>query len=500
MHLPDDEFASLCQRVTNFATQYWESVDSLPVRCSAKPGDVMAKLPASAPMAGADAGEWDRVFADLNSIVVPGLTHWQSPNFFGFFPANISGPAILGELITACLGVQGMMWSTSPACTEVEIRILDWLVEMLGLPPSFLSTAANPASTGGGVIQSTASESTLSALVAARRRARRGSADPSKMTLYTSNQAHSSIMKAAMVAGFADGCADFSRIRLVDVGPNFAMRPDALLAAMQADRAAGLVPIFVAATIGTTGTTAVDPIAEIASTIDAASTGMSFRPWLHTDAAHSGAALICPELRWMSQGLERSDSFCFNPHKWLLTNFDCDCFWTSDRASLIESMSITPEYLRNEASDAGTVTDFRDWHIPLGRRFRSLKLWLVIRHYGVEGLRTYIRQHIDLAKTFESLVRSDPRFELIGDRTVNLVCFRLRPLPNEKPADTDHRNRTLLETINATGKAFLIHTVTPPVANEPPKLVLRMSIGAVRTQEEHIRATWTLITHSAARG
>jgi len=489
MHLPDDQFADLSARIVAFARHYWNSLESLPVRPPTSPGDVLAQLPTEAPRHGADAAEWDRVFSDLESIVLPNLTHWQSPNFFAFFPANISGPAILGELLSACLGVQGMMWSTSPACTEVEIRILDWLVEMLGLPSSFLSTNHN----GGGVIQSTASESTLAALVAARRRTRKAGVDASMMTLYASNQAHSSIVKAAMIAGFADDGNDRSHLRLIDVGPAFGMRCDALAAAMKEDIAAGLVPIFIAATIGTTGTTAVDPIPEIADAIDVVAAHLPSRPWLHVDAAHSGAALICPEFRWMSAGVERADSFCFNPHKWLLTNFDCDCFWTSDRASLIGSMSITPEYLRNEASDAGTVTDFRDWHIPLGRRFRSLKLWLVIRHYGVEGLQAFIREHVEFAAMFEALVRADPRFEIVGERTVNLVCFRLGPVAHETSTQTDARNRALIDRINATGRAYLIHTVTPPVDDQPAKFILRMSIGAVRTRQHHVRDTWSLI-------
>lgn len=487
-HMSDEQFQSLIGRVVAFAQDYWSRLEELPVRSTVKPGEVMAKMPARAPMKGADPQEWNRVFEDLESIVVPGLTNWQSPNFFAFFPANISEPAIVGELLSACMGVQGMMWATSPACTEVEVRVLDWLVEMLGLPESFLSTSPN----GGGVIQATASESTLAALLAARRRARRSGVDASKMTLYTSNQAHSSIMKAAMVAGFADGADDFSRVRMVDVNHDFSMRTESLAARMREDRDAGFVPIFVCGTIGTTGTTAVDPIEAIARVIDE-QVKDGHRPWLHVDAAHSGAALVCPEFRWMSRGVDRADSFCFNPHKWLLTNFDCDCFWTSDRGSLIESMSITPEYLRNAASDAGTVTDYRDWHVPLGRRFRSLKLWLVIRHYGVEGLRAFVRSHISMAQVFESLVRRDDRFEIVAPRTVNLVCFRLRPLEGEPAAQTDARNRRLLERVNATGKMYMIHTVVPRVENRPPTFTLRMAIGAVRTKEEHVRAAWETI-------
>lgn len=486
------QFRELGYRMVDEIAAYWDTLqqypESLPVLSRAQPNDIARQLPQRAPE---HAEAWDTIFADIERIIKPGLTHWQHPNFYAFFPANISGPAVLGELLSAGLGVQGMLWATSPACTELETRVLDWLAAALNLPDSFLSTSP----TGGGVIQGTASEAVLAALVASRHRAVKllGPAAAHNLCIYTSSQAHSSVVKAAMIAGFALSPDDRSRVRLIDVNTNYQLHPDLLEAAMRADLARGLTPAFVCASVGTTGCTGIDDIASIASVI--ARTHSS--TWFHVDAAHAGAACICPEYQPWLTGIDRADSFCFNPHKWLLTNFDCDCFWTRDRASLIASMSITPEYLRNAATDSGAVFDYRDWHVPLGRRFRSLKLWFVLRHYGLEGLRAYIREHMRLAQLFESLVTADDRFELAAPRTMNLVCFRLRPLPSESPADTDARNKQLLDAINASGLAYLTHTslptITPQKTPGPSRLVLRMAIGAATTQEPHVRATWHLI-------
>ncbi|XVJ61158.1 MAG: aspartate aminotransferase family protein [Tepidisphaera sp.] len=486
---------------------YWDRLPSLPVLSQAKPGEVLAKLPDHPPEAGSGTSQafWDDIRRDLDAIVVPGLTHWQHPGFFAYFPANISTPAIVGELLSAGLGVQGMLWLTSPACTEIETRVLDWLREMLGLPACFDSRSSlNGGSNGGGVIQGTASEATLSALVAARDRARRSLSSQAanaaprlrpEYTVYASTQAHSSIMKAAMIAGIADSAADTRHVRLIDVDDAYAMRTDLLEAALREDLAAGLTPCFVCANVGTTATTAMDPIGGIAAALDRvfAASGRP-RPWLHVDAAHAGAAAVCPEFRPMLKGVEHADSFCFNPHKWLLTNFDCDCFYVKDRRPLIDALSITPDYLRNQASDSGAVIDYRDWQIPLGRRFRALKLWFVIRAFGVEGLQAHIRRTVALAAQFEALVRADDRFEIVAPRTVNLVCFRLK--------GSDDLNRTLVDTINASGRAFLIHTVVPTRPMSPGKpaktLILRLAVGAPATEQAHIDAVWDQIKQTAS--
>ncbi|HEX8877354.1 MAG TPA: pyridoxal-dependent decarboxylase [Phycisphaerales bacterium] len=478
-HMTPEEFRVLGHRMVDAVADYMTRVESMPVLPACKPGDVLRQLPTSAPEAPGGVPGWDAIFADIERVILPSITNWQSPHFYGFFPANASGPAILGELLAAGLGVQGMLWLTSPACTELEMRVLDWLVDALGLPDAFrheprsLEPGAKPM--GGGVIQSTASDATLVALLAARERARRDGRG-GHLTLYTSTQAHSSVIKAAMIAGLAANPEDRTHLRLIDTDHAFAMDASKLEAAVRADLAAGRTPAYVCATIGTTSSTAVDPVVDIAMALRR--TGCE-RAWLHVDAAHSGSALICPELRSMAAGVEHADSFCFNPHKWLLTNFDCDCFFTRDRAALLGALSITPEYLRNSATDTGAI-DFRDWQVPLGRRFRALKLWFVIRHYGLEGLRAYIREHVRLAALFEELVRSDDRFEIVAPRTANLVCFRLKA--------GDDATKKLLDRLNASRRLYMTHTVLPGVGS-----TIRMAIGSAMTQERHVRAAWDLI-------
>lgn len=489
------EFRAAGYQMVDAIAAYWEKLErdpgSVPVLARVKPGEIAAKLPERAP----EHGEaWEAMFGDIERVVMPGITHWQHPNFYAFFPANVSAPAVLGEMLSAGLGVQGMLWATSPACTEIETRVLDWLGQAVGLPESFLSPSAN----GGGVIQGTASEAALAALVAARHRCVKRGRTGRDVCVYTSTQAHSSIVKAAMIAGFADGPEDRTRVRLIGVDRTFAMRADELEAAMRADITAGLTPGFVCASVGTTSCTAIDDVDAIARAIEAAGARDA---WLHVDAAHAGAACVCPEFQWWLRGVERAESFCFNPHKWLLTNFDCDCFWTRDRASLIGSMSITPEYLRNAASESGAVFDYRDWHVPLGRRFRSLKLWFVMRHYGLEGLRGYIREHMRLAEMLENWVRSDARFEVAAPRTMNLVCLRLRQRAGESAAMVDARTKRVMDAINTSGAAYLTHTTLPSLDEAGrtvgTRLVMRVAIGATMTREEHVREVWDLLCAQA---
>ncbi|MBK8979673.1 MAG: aspartate aminotransferase family protein [Planctomycetes bacterium] len=484
-----ETFRALGHRAVDWVADYLARVESFPVRSQQAPGELLRALPEHAPERGLAASgdraeSWDAVFADLDRLILPGVTHWQSPNFYAYFPCSASGPAIVGELLSAGLGIQGMLWATSPAATELETRVLDWLGEAIGLPATFRGSA------GGGCIQGTASESTLVAMVAARRRVlqRAAGGDPRALVAYTSTQGHSSIVKAAMIAGLctdAGGCNEdgMQTVRFVGVDARLAMDPAALAAAVRADVAAGRTPFFVCATVGTTSSTAMDPLGPVAEALS----GTPFfgqGGWLHVDAAFAGAACICPEHRHLLTGVEHADSVCFNPHKWLLTNFDCSSFWTRDRASLVDALSVTPEYLRNRATESGDVIDYRDWQIPLGRRFRALKLWLVLRHFGLDGLRAHIRHHVELARLFESLVRADARFEIAAPTTLSLVCFRLR--------GDDDRNRELLECLNASGHAYLSHTTLPDPAGSP-RFVLRMAIGAAATEERHVRATWERI-------
>lgn len=498
------DFRRLGHQAVDWIADYLERVESLPVRSATAPGELLRQLPPGAPAHGFTSdGDWQSVFADLDRLIVPGLTHWQSPNFHAYFPCNVSAPGFVGEILSAGLNVNAMLWLTSPAATELEIRVMDWLAELLALPSSFRSTGRWGAPwegggerRGGGVIQSTASDAAVVALCAARTRvlacaanqtSGSSTADATRLVVYTSVHAHSSITKACMIAGLIRGPSDRSRLRLIPGDATHALRPDLLEAAIRDDLASGLIPCLVVATVGTTSSGAIDSIPAIAGVMER--TGIASRgAWLHIDAAWAGAAAICPEHRSLLAGVEHGDSLCFNPHKWLLTNFDCDAFWTRDRASLIEALSITPEYLRNAASASHDVIDYRDWQIPLGRRFRALKLWLVMRAFGAEGLRAYVREHIRLGGLFESLVRADARFELAAPRSLSLVCFRLRV------GGGDDASRVLLERVNASGRAFLSHTMLPSAESAASsRFVLRMAIGGSFTREPHVREAWRLI-------
>ena len=467
-HMTPEEFRRHGRAVVDWIADYMERVETFPVLSRVAPGEIRAKIPAEPPAAGES---FAAMLDDVDRLILPGITHWQSPKFFAYFPSNNSGPSILGELLSAGLGVQGMLWATSPACTELETHVLDWLVGMLGLPAKFRSDSA-----GGGVIQDTASSAALCALLVARERATGFRANETgadgSLTAYASTQAHSSIEKAVKVTGLGR-----ENLRLVDVDEKFAMRPDALARAIAKDRQAGKTPAFVAATVGSTSSNAMDPLPEI---------GRICREegiWLHVDAAMSGTAALCPEFRWIQEGVEAADSYCFNPHKWMFTNFDCDAFWVADRAALIKTLSVLPEYLRNQATESGAVFDYRDWHIPLGRRFRALKLWFVIRHYGVEGLQGHVRRHVELAQKFRSWVERSDRFELAAPAPLNLVCFR--------HVGGDAINRQLVEALNASGKLYLTHTTLDD------KYTIRMSIGQSGTEERHVADAWQAIEEMA---
>jgi aromatic-L-amino-acid decarboxylase len=467
-HMTPEELRQQGRATVDWVASYLERVEDLPVLSSAAPGQIRSKLPASPPE---HPEAFEDVLADLESILLPGITHWQSPNFFAFFPANSSGPSVLGELVSAGLGVQGMMWATSPACTELETHVLDWLVQMLALPDRFLSTGA-----GGGVIQDSASSATLCALLAARERVTGGQSNKKgieqTLTVYASSQAHSSVEKAVSIAGLGA-----ENLRAVAVDDNLAMNPDELESLIAADESRGARPVMVVSTAGTTSTMAFDPLVQIADLCARRNV------WLHVDAAMAGTAGLCPELRWIHDGLERADSYCFNPHKWMFTNFDCDAFYVADRSALISALGILPEYLRNPASESGAVIDYRDWQIPLGRRFRALKLWFVIRHYGVEGLRHHVRQHVELAGEFASWLAADNRLELLQPQNLNLICWRHR--------DGNAATEKLLERINSSG-IYLTHTKIDDV------VWVRMSIGQTRTERRHVEGAWRVIREALA--
>ncbi len=461
-HMPLDEFRRRGYQVVDWLADYLAGVEDLPVMSRATPGSVRAALPDRAPE---HPEPFEDVLRDLDDVILPGITHWQSPNWYAYFPANSSPPSILGEMVTSGLGVQGMLWSTSPAATELESVVLDWLVDLLGLPETW-RTATGP---GGGVIQMSASDAAVVALVTARQvAAAGGSVDD--LVAYASDQTHSSVEKGARIAGYR-------HLRIIETDDVFAMRPDRLQEAIAADRAVGLKPAFVAATVGTTATTAIDPVRTVAGI--ARDEGM----WCHVDAAYAGNAMICPEFRHHQDGIELVDSYSFNPHKWMFTNFDCSVFYVADRAPLIETMSILPPYLRNKASESGEVIDYRDWHVPLGRRFRALKLWFVLRHYGAEGLRHHIRRHIELAQGLARRIGSDPRFAIVAPHPFGLVVFR-------HVAGNDATAR-LAGALNDGGEVAVSPTTLGDTA------AIRVTVGQTNTEQRHVDRLWDLINELA---
>ena len=469
-----NEFRANGHEVIELIAQYLETIESRPVSSNISPGDVRKQLPEHPPTA---PEPFSAVLADVNDIVIPGLTHWQHPNFFAYFPGNSSYPSILADLLTAGLGVQGMSWVTSPACTEVETLMLDWMHELLGLPDKFRSTTDS----GGGVIQGSASEATLSSILAARWRATGGAVntdgDTSRLVAYCTSQAHSSIEKGLRIAGIGT-----RNIRIVDHDENFAMIPSALEALVRDDKAKGLVPFWVCSTHGTTSSGAIDPTTKIAPI--AHEHGL----WLHVDSAMHGIAALAPEFRWVNNGMEFADSYCTNPHKWMGINFDCDLFWVADRQALLGALSILPEYLRSAAAQAGAAIDYRDWQIPLGRRFRSLKLWFAIRTEGTAYFQNLVRQHVEFTQRLAKLVAADSRFAIVAPHPLNLLCLRV---VGTSEADGDARTDALIEAANATGEALFTRTVLDE------RSVLRFSIGSRSTEWRHVEAAWGLLQSRA---
>src|SRR5690349_18714190 len=465
-----EQFRQHGHEVVDWIADYWSRVSTFPVRSRVSPGDVRAQLPAAPPEEGEP---FAAVLADLDRVVLPGVTHWQHPGFFGYFPANTSGPSVLGDLVSAGLGVQGMSWVTSPAATELEQHVLDWFAGLLGLPEAFLSTG-----TGGGVVQDSSSGANLVALLSALHRASggatvRGGVDPDRATVYVTSETHSSMEKAVRIAGLGTDA-----VRIVEVDGDLAMRPSALAARLRRDVDRGFTPVPVCATVGTTSTTAIDPLAELGPICREADV------WLHVDAAYAGVSGVVPELRELQAGVEWADSYTTDAHKWLLTGFDATLFWVADRAALTGALSILPEYLRNAATDAGAVVDFRDWQVPLGRRFRALKLWFVLRWYGAEGLRAHIRSHVAWAQELAAWADADDRFDVVTPHPLSLVCLRPRW---GQGVDADVATMTLLERLDDGGEVFLTHTT---VGGRP---VLRVAIGAPATTHADVERVWALL-------
>ena len=465
-----DDFRRHAHQLADWMADYFRDVGTLPVTPGVEPGEVVRQIIATPPE---HAEPFDAMMRDFREVIMPGVTHWNHPGWFAYFPANNSPPSVLAEMLTATLGAQCMSWATSPAATELEQAMMDWLRQMLALPADFV-----------GVIQDTASTATLVALLSARERATghlsgvRGlPGTAGTLTVYASTEAHSSVDKGVKLAGYG-----LDQLRKIAVDAAYAMRPEELERAMAADVDAGLTPACVVATVGTTSSTAIDPLPAIAAIC------RRHRAWFHVDAAYAGAAAIVPELRPLFGGMEQADSFVFNPHKWLLVNFDCSAYFVRDREALLRTFQVSPEYLRTEQDPA--VVNFRDWGIQLGRRFRALKLWFVIRSYGVEGLRSLIRKHIALAHELSGWIGETPDFELMAPVPFGLVCFRYHP---EGFADSELNdlNRQLLARVNATRRVHLTHTQLNG------RYVIRMAVGQRTTEREHVAEAWGLIKEAA---
>ncbi len=473
-----DEFRLHAHEVVDWIADYLEHAERYPVCSRSRPGDLLAALPASPPEEGESMAA---ILADFEHDVMPGVTHWNHPRFFAYFPANNSGPSILGEMLSAGLGVNGMLWQTSPAATELEQRMMAWLGQLIGLPDGF-----------HGVIHDTASTATFCALVCARERttgfeanraglgaAGSGPAGNGALRIYASREAHSSVIKGARLAGFG---AD----NVVAVGLDAERRldPDDLERLIAADTAAGLRPCAVVATVGTTGCTAIDPLAAIGPVC------RRHGIWLHVDAALAGTAAILPAMRWILDGVEHADSLVFNPHKWLLTNFDCSAFYVRDPDHLQQAMAIHPEYLRTTRDSE--VVNYMDWGVQLGRRFRALKLWFVLRSYGARRLREIVAGHLELAREFAGWVDAAPDWERLAPVPLNTVCFRWRPAGITDPATLDDRNAALMAHVNREGTIYLTHTRLDDVTT------LRLAIGQRATQREHVQQAWDALRAGAS--
>jgi aromatic-L-amino-acid/L-tryptophan decarboxylase len=458
-------FREAGHQLIDWIANYLENVEQHKVRPELTPGQYRARLPEDLPKERVSLAA---LVAGLDADVLPGITHWQHPSFFAYFPANSSYASILGDLASTGLGVNGMLWATSPAATEMEAHMLDWMARLLGLPEKFLSTSAS----GGGVIQGTASEATLCALLAARERTtagasnRDGLAGKPPLVVYGSKESHSSLLKAARIAGIGE-----QNVRLIETDAAHAMKPDALAKAIEADRQAGRVPCFVFVTRGTTSTMAFDPTVEIGAICK------QNNLWMHVDAAMSGIAGLCEEYRWVNEGLEFADSYCTNPHKWMGVVFDCDTFWVADKHALTSALSILPEYLRTP--ETGAVIDYRDWQIPLGRRFRALKLWFSLRSGAAEDAKGMIRAHVAMTQTFAAWVFAHTQLEVLAPHPLNLVVFAARE-GNEVTA-------RLLAKMNASGEALCTQT---KIAE---RYAIRVSIGARLTEARHVQALQDLI-------
>ncbi len=464
--MKNDDFRRAGHQFVDWIADYFENIEKYPVLSPVEPGEIKALIPAVPPARGE---AMDGIFRDFERVVMPGIAHWQHPGWFAYFPANNSPASVLGEMLTAGLGAQCMVWKTSPAAAELEEVVADWLRQMIGLPEGF-----------AGVIQDTASTATLCALLTARERATGFESNESglraPLAVYASGEAHSSVEKAVKIAGYGK-----KSLRRIPTDGRFALVPERLEEALARDKEAGLVPACVVATVGTTSSGGLDPLRPIGDIC------RRHGVWLHVDAAWAGTAALLPEKRWILDGAEQADSLVFNPHKWMVTNFDCSAYFVRDPAALVRTFEIHPEYLKTGVD--AKVRNYRDWGIQLGRRFRALKLWFVIRSYGVEGLQDMVREHLRLAALVRDWIGSDPRFELLAPVELGLVCFRLNDGRDEDGLHV--LNNRLLERVNAAGPVFLSHTTLNG------RFAIRLVVGQRTTEERHVRNAWDLVSAKA---
>ncbi len=464
-----DEFRKHAHELVEWMADYMENIENYPVKSSVGPGEIFSKIPDSPPT---HPESFDSIIKDIDEIIMPGITHWQSPNFFAYFPANTSPPSILAEMLIATLGSQCMIWETSPAAAELEEKMMIWLRDLIGLPSGF-----------EGVIQDTASTATLAAIITAREKITNfsinseGAEHAGTLKVYCSDQTHSSVEKAVKICGIGR-----KNLVKISVKEDFSMDPEKLKEAIIHDKERGHISCCVVATIGTTGTTAVDPLRAIGEICR--ENGI----WLHVDAAMAGTALILPEFQWMLDGREYIDSFVFNPHKWMFTNFDCSAYFVKDVGALIKTFEVLPEYLKTRTR--GKVNDYRDWGVPLGRRFRALKLWSVIRSYGTERLREKIRYHISIAARLSEMISKETDFEILAPVIISVVCFRYVPAGYSND-QINALNEKLIQQLNDSGRLYLSHTVLYG------KYTLRMVTPQTNVTLEHVEKAWDLIKKTA---
>jgi aromatic-L-amino-acid decarboxylase len=467
--MDSETFRKYGHEIVDWIADFTEHIEEYPVLAQVEPGKIKGQLPQAPPE---ECEEMKTIFEDFKKIILPGITHWQHPSFFAYFPANTSEPSILAEFLTAALGAQCMLWESSPAATELEEVVMEWLRQILALPETFT-----------GVIQDSASTSTLCALLCARERAtdfainRQGFGEGrgDRLVIYTSEEAHSSVEKGVKIAGFGK-----DRLMLIPTGEDFALIPEELERAIEKDKQEGLIPCCVVATVGTTSSTAMDPLPAIGEIC------ARYGAWFHVDAAMAGTAAILPEMRHILDGVELADSFLFNPHKWMFTNVDCTAYFCRQSSILISTFKVMPEYLKTNADKL--VNNYRDWGIPLGRRFRALKLWFVMRSFGVAGLQKKVREHIALAGELAFWIGNHPEFEILAPVSLNLVCFRYRP--SQRPCSEEEMgqiNKALMDKLNQSGEMFLTHTELKG------KFALRLCVGQTNTTREHVEKAWERI-------